>query len=90
MYITIHPSLVMIVYLQNGVVFFCFVFIYCLCTHNTRYTFFHYFHMCTIHFFGVDGHATFFLAFVFSLSFCVEVGFTHVDAGHCHNMTLQY
>ena len=27
---------------------------------------------------------------VFSLSFCVEVGFTHVDAGHCHNMTFQY
>ena len=32
----------------------------------------------------------FLLVLVFSLSFCVEVGFTHVDAGHCHNMTFQY
>ena len=32
----------------------------------------------------------FFFVLVFSLSFCVEVGFTHVDAGHCHNMTFQY
>ena len=44
-----HPSLVTIVYLQNGVFFFAFI--YCLYTHtHTHYTFFHYFHMCAIHF----------------------------------------
>ena len=42
-------------------------------------------------FFVVDSPWNIFLlVFVFSLSFCVEVGFTHVDAGHCHNMTFQY
>ena len=49
-------------------------------------------HVCTVHFLLWIAHGTFFffLVFVFSLSFCVEVGFTHVDAGHCHNMTFQY
>ena len=86
MYITRHPSLVMIVYLQNGVVFFClFLFIASIRTHTLHFLplFPHVYYT----FFVVDGHATFFLAFVFSLPFCVEVGFTHIDAGHCHNMT---
>ena len=33
---------------------------------------------------------TFLQFLVFSFSFCVEVGFTHIDARHCHNLTLQY
>ena len=78
----------MIVYLQNGVLFFLLLFIASIRTHTLHFLPL-FPHVCYT-FFVVDGHATFFLAFVFSLSFCVEVGFTHVDAGHCHNMTLQY
>ena len=57
MYIT-HPSLVMIVYLQNGVFFFAFI--YCLYTHTLHFLPL-FPHVCYT-FFVVDGHATFFLA----------------------------
>lgn len=74
------------------VFFFPVLFFYLLplYTHtHTHVTFLPLFPYVYYTFFVVDGHATF-LALVFSLSFCVEVGFTPVDAGHCHNMTLQY